>query len=229
MEEGGVAVVYLMAGAGPGSGPRSVRFHHELVARLGKKKPNIAYVGAPSGDNLGFEKMISTLVFGLTAKVTFVRLTKKSVSTSQAKAQLEDADLVFMTGGDVDAGMKVINDRGLAPLFRKLHEQGKPMEGISAGSIMLGQKWVRFHEDESVEAFDCLGVVPCSFDAHDEHGWDELITLAKLLPKKKDGYVCGLVSKNCAVWDGHALHARGGPLHRFAMGTGERLPDLQPA
>ncbi len=224
-------VVYLMAGAGPGTGRRSVRFHEELAAKIGKKKPVIAYVGACADDNVGFEKMLGALVFGLTAKLVPVRLSKKALATSEAKAKLEDADLVFFSGGDVHAGMTIIHDRGMAKFFRDLNASGKPMEGVSAGSILLGQKWVLFPDDEGghrePELFDCLGVVPRSFDAHGEaDNWEELHVLAKLLPA--DDWVCGLVSGTCGVWKTGELVARGGALHRFKTATAHKLPDLAP-
>lgn len=224
--------VFLMAGAGPGTGRKSVRYHDELVKLTGKKSPVIAYVGACAGDALGFEKMIAPLIFGLTAKVVPVRLTKKSLRTSEAKGKLEDADIVFFTGGDVHAGMHVIDERGLAPFFRELNARGKRMEGVSAGSILLGERWVAFPEEGKVgepRVFDCLGVVPRSFDAHDEdNGWEELHVLAKLLPASADAWVCGLVSGTCAVYEDGSLTVRGGALHRFATGTGNKLPDLTP-
>ena len=224
--------VVLMAGAGPGTGKKSVRFHDQAVAATGQKKPTIAYVGAASGDSKVFEKMLGTLLFGLTAKVKSVPLTKKSLKTSEAKQILADVDLVFVSGGDVDAGMKVIHERELAPYFRELHAQGKPMEGVSAGSIMLGKHWVRFDEkdDTKAEVFDCLGVVPHSFDAHSEADhWEELQVLARLLSKraKPPETVVGLVSGHCAIWDDGRLTALGGPLHRFTCtATPKPAPDL---
>ena len=41
---------YLIAGAGPKTGPKSFRYHDDLVRELGKKTPVIAYVGAASSD-----------------------------------------------------------------------------------------------------------------------------------------------------------------------------------
>ncbi len=220
---------YLLAGAGPKTGPKSFRHHDAMVKSLGKKQPVIAYVGAASGDSLVFEKMLSTAMFGLGTKVHSVKLTKKATKTSEAKAVLEGADVIFVSGGDVDAGMKVIHERGMGPFFRDLAAKGKWFEGISAGSIMLGEHWVRFHgeNDESTEVFDCLGVVPFSFDAHDEPEWGELVALAKHLPADRTVY--GLTSTTCAVWDGKKLTALGGPLARVKCGPKpKRLTDLTP-
>ncbi len=56
------APVYLIAGAGPGTGPRSFRFHDDVVVATGKDKPLFAYVGAASGDARWFERVIKTMV-----------------------------------------------------------------------------------------------------------------------------------------------------------------------
>jgi peptidase E len=224
--------VYLMAGAGPGTGPKAVRFHRSAVESTGKKKPLIAYVGAAHGDTTAFEKMLGTMIFGLGADLISVKLSKKATKTSAAREQLASADLIFVSGGDVDAGMAVIHDRDLAPYFRELHAQGKVMEGVSAGSIMLGQHWVRFDEEDEAKAevFDCLGVVPHSFDAHGEKdGWEELQALARLLAgqKAKPEHVYGLVSGHCGVWDGAKLEAAGGALHRYTVAASPaRAEDL---
>jgi len=225
------APVWLIAGAGPGTGPRSFRFHDDVVAATGKERPLYAYVGAASGDARWFERVIKTMVFGVRARCAFIRLTDKTLRTSEAKSMLGDADVVFVSGGDVDAGMKVVDERGLAPFFRKLHEGGKIFEGVSAGSIMLGEHWVRFadDDDERGERFDCLGIVPGSFDTHDEKdGWGELHALARLLPSEKGKAVFGVPSKCAAHWDGKRVRALGGPLARIACGTSRRLADLAP-
>jgi len=225
------APVYLIAGAGPGTGPRSFRFHDEMLEKIGNAKPLFAYVGAASGDARWFERIIKTMVFGARAKCAFVRLTDKTLRTSEAKSMLGDADVIFVSGGDVEAGMRVIDERGLAPFFRELHRAGKAFEAVSAGSIMLGEHWVRFadDDDEIGERFECLGIVPMSFDAHDEKdGWSELHALAKHMPSESGKWVCGLTSKCAAMWDGKKLHALGGPLARVAWGTSRRLSDLAP-
>jgi len=225
------APVWLIAGAGPGTGPRSFRFHEAVVAATGKDRPLYAYVGAASGDARWFERIVKTMVFGARTKCHFVRLTEKSLKTSEAKSMLGEADVVFVSGGDVEAGMRVIDERGLAPFFRDLHRGGKIFEGVSAGSIMLGEHWVRFasDDDDRGERFDCLGIVPMSFDAHDEaDDWGELHALARLMPKEAGKWVCGLTSKCAGHWDGDKLRALGGPLARVACGTSRRLSDLTP-
>ena len=54
--------VYLMAGAGPGTGPRSVHYHQDAIAATGKAKPTIAYIGCAAGDSYAFEKMLGAMI-----------------------------------------------------------------------------------------------------------------------------------------------------------------------
>jgi hypothetical protein len=56
---------------------------------------------------------------------------------------------------------------------------------MSAGAIMLGERWVRWPHDEAgddeAETFDCLGLVPCSLDTHGEgDDWRETRSFARV-------------------------------------------------
>ena len=75
---------------------------------------------------------------------------------------LADADVVFISGGDVERGMQLIAERDLGGYFHELARGGKIFEAVSAGSIMLGEHWVRFPDgdDHKAEVFDCMGIVP---------------------------------------------------------------------
>jgi peptidase E len=182
------AIVYLMAGAGPATSRRHVRYHRECARATGKRRPRIAYVGAAANDSRAFAAMARAMVFGPTADVTRIELTRKSTPTSVLRADLAAADMVFFMGGEVDRGMDLIGERDLGPYVRRLATQGQPMEGVSAGAIMLGSHWVRFSDEDDThgKVFACLGVVPRSFDTHDEQdGWGELVALARLLARRK--------------------------------------------
>lgn len=221
-------MIWLLAGAGPATSRRSTRYHRDLLKTLGSPRPRIAYVGAAHGDGRAFAAMIKARIFGLTAEVVDAPFTRRGVSAATLRARLDDADLVFFSGGDVDAGMAAVEERGLGAHLRTLAAQGKPMEGISAGAIMLGRHWVRFPERGEPRPFDCLGVVPTSFDTHgEEDGWSELKVLARALAGGDEQAVYGIPSHGAARWDGASLAALGLPLARFRCGAEpRRLPDL---
>jgi peptidase E len=175
-----------LIGGGPGT-LTSLRSHLRMALPPGVrgKKPLVAYVGAASGDDAGFQRMIGDELVRAGGRVKGVKLASPRAKVSAATALLEDCDAVFVSGGDVAAGMAVLEQRDVLPLFRRLGEQGKPMIGISAGSIMLARAWVRFPDDPTHGApavFPCMSIAPVYVDAHaEEDRWSELRTLLELL------------------------------------------------
>ena len=133
---------------------------------------------------------------------------------STAKSCLDSANAIFISGGDVERGMTVLNRLGLCPYLRALAKQGKPFIGLSAGSIMLARSWIRWkdpRDDASAELFPCLGLAPVCCDTHDEEaGWAELHALLRLLPAGSEGW--GIPSSGDLVVGHGAGVAWTGPL-----------------
>jgi len=208
-----------LVGGGPGS-MLALRSHFKAALdAVGADEPLVAYVGVASNDNVGFQKMLTGALALTGARFRPVHIASARASIPVARQLLDDADLVFVSGGDVDHGMNVLKDRGILSHFRALCRQGKPMFGISAGSIMLAREWLRFPDDDDskAEIFDCIGAVPFCVDAHSEDDdWSELRTLVALMNKRGDedpvGY--GLTAKG-----GIAVVVDGGEVAIEAMGT----------
>ena len=70
--------------------------------------------------------------------VTMAPLVSKRAKLDKTRAILESADMVDISGGDVEAGMKVLEQRQILPFLRQLYEAGKPFFGISAGQHHAG-------------------------------------------------------------------------------------------
>jgi peptidase E len=193
-------VIHLIGG-GPGAIMATRAHIKHAVATIDKKKPLVAYIGVASNDNLGFQKMLSAAFIGTGARIEMAKLARKTAKVSNARALLDECDLVFMSGGDVEHGMNLLNERGVSDDLRKLAAAGKPFLGISAGSIMTCKQWVRFPDDDDAKAepFDCLGIAPVHMDAHSESdNWPELRTLVRLLGKSDPAAVgYGVPSKGC--------------------------------
>ncbi len=160
-----------------------------------KRAPLVAYVGAASDDNAGFFQMIRAAVsVGTKAQLKMVKLASPRASASDARALLEKCDLVFVSGGDVDHGMTILNEKDMVKPLRALAAQGKPMFGLSAGSLLLARDWVRFPEgnEPHPELFPCLGIAPIHVDAHAEaDDWSELRVLVDLLRIRGDAEPLG--------------------------------------
>jgi cyanophycinase-like exopeptidase len=124
-------------------------------------------------------------------KVTLVPIVK-GFDRKKTESILSSGDLVFISGGDVKAGMEYLEKRNLVPFLRKLYESGKPFFGISAGAIMLCSNWIHWRnsaDDSSAKSFPCLGFAPVLCDTHaEDEGWNELRTLLGLCPEGTIGY-----------------------------------------
>jgi peptidase E len=189
-----------LVGGGPGETLALQRHFEAALVALDAPRPVVAYVGVASNDNPGFQKMLTGKLALTGARFRPVHIASPRASIPEARALLDESDLVFVSGGDVDHGMNVLAERGILPHFRELASNGKPMFGISAGSVMLGREWVRFPDDDDskAEIFQCIGAVPFSVDAHSEDDdWSELRTLLGLMKRRGDqdpvGY--GLTTK----------------------------------
>jgi cyanophycinase-like exopeptidase len=179
----------------------------------------VAYVGAASGDNPAFRLLISRILEKAGAgRVTLAPLCGTRGSLQKAGTVLEAADVILISGGDVEEGMRVLRAKGAEPLLRRLWREGKPLFGVSAGSIMLARRWVRWtdpHNDESAELFPCLGIAPVLCDTHGEgDGWGELRALLSLCPAGATGY--GIVSGAALkIEEDGSVCALGGEVHVF--------------
>jgi peptidase E len=196
----------------------------EVFRRVGCRRPTVAYVGAASSDRTEFRLWIASLLQRAGAgAVTLAPLCGRRGDAEKAKTVIESSDLVFLSGGDVEEGMQVLDEKGMVTVLRRLHRAGKLFFGMSAGSIMLSQRWVRWKDpadDTSPERFDCLGLAPILCDTHgEEDGWEELQVLLALSPNGTIGY--GIVSGTAVVveTDG-TVSALGAEIHRFQKRSG---------
>ena len=156
----------------------------------GIQKPVVAYIGTANGDNPAFFMMMKILLKKAGAeKVIFVHLAKEKPNLEAAKKVLTNADLIFLSGGEVEDGMNWLNKHGLVTFLSDLYNAGKRFMGVSAGVIMMGTHWVRFPGNDTSELFDCLGIIPLLFDVHGEdEDWVELKAALKLMGDGARGY-----------------------------------------
>src|SRR5271157_2932533 len=214
------APLFLIAG-GPGQTRRRGvdPLLQNAIRHAGVQRPRIAYVGAASKDDSAFRLVIARMLARAGAgDVTLAPMCGRRVDQEKTRRVLEDADLVFISGGDVEEGMKVLEKRGMDSLLISLHAAGKPFFGVSAGSIMLSRRWVRWRDpqdDDSAELFHCLSLAPVFCDTHGESdGWVELRAMLRLCRVGTSGF--GIVSGSAlAVAGDGAVTALGGEVHVF--------------
>lgn len=231
MAENPAPILLISAGPAMRSRDGSDPIFRTAVRRMGISRPTIAYVGAASGENEEF-RLRYTRIFQQAGagEVTLAPLCGRRGNAEKAKAVIEASDLVYISGGDVDEGMRVLRQRGMIDFLRRTHALGKFFFGSSAGSIMLCPRWVRWPESGKGEAelFPCLDIAPVLCDTHGENeGWEELRALLALSPAGSIGY--GLVSGTALLVepDGRLL-ALGDEVDRFQRTEAgvERMPPL---
>ena len=197
----------------------------DALRLTGKSAPIALYIGAASVDHRQFGAGISGVLEAAGAQqVLWPKLTGRKKERARAREALEQVDLVFVGGGDVAAGVDVLDDADLVAPLRAAVRRGVVLTGMSAGAIMLGERWIRWPNDDAgdevAKTYPCLGLVPCSLDTHGEgDDWREARSFAAVrareLRKKAD--VLGIPSGAALVieTDG-TLRARGAPISVFA-------------
>jgi peptidase E len=228
--------IYLFAGGRGGSILTTFAKIREIIKSLGKEKPEIAYVGVASlKDNRLIYMLISALIkSGCKCRVRQAAIASPKADLNKARKILKRSDVVFFSGGDVEVGMQVLEERKMVGYFRELAKDGKIFLGVSAGSILMSREWVRWRDprhDETAEIFPCLGLAPVICDTHAEQDdWVELKTLLALEKPGTAGY--GLTSGSFVkVYPNGGLEVAWGTVANFIQTDKGviRQADLTPA
>jgi cyanophycinase-like exopeptidase len=227
--------LYLVAGDPRRRGRGKDPLLAGILSAIGRDAPAVAYVGAASNDNRIFFMWLSGLLKKAGAgSVRLLPLASRRADVGKVRDRLECSDVIFISGGDVELGMRVLERHGLPPVLARLHGAGKPFIGLSAGSIMLARSWVRWRDadDEATAAmFPCLGLAPLLCDTHAEaDGWSELGTLLRLMGPGSGGFGIPSGAALSVAADG-SLSALGAPVPRFESRQGrlQQVGELEPA
>jgi peptidase E len=226
--------VYLLAGGRGRNRQTPDPLIRIALKESGKERPSVAYIGTASSDDTSFFEMLVRMFDACGAgEVTHAFITPKDADLKKAMTIIESADIVYVSGGDVERGMRALVEKDMVGFLLELYRQGKPFFGISAGSIMLAREWVRWRDpedDATAELFPCLGIAPIICDTHDEEaGWEELQAALALKEDSTRGY--GLVSSTAIkVLPDGKVEALGGAIHQFVRSGDKvkRAPDILP-
>ncbi len=227
--------IYLFAG---GRGKTIFSSFKEMgkIIRGAGKKPVVAVVGVASLKDNRLVFLLMDLLIKLSCKcrVRRVSIAHPDADIEKARYMLQKADVIFMSGGDAEAGMKILAEKRLVDFFRDLVKQGKLILGASAGTIMMSEKWVRWEDpddDSTAGHYSCLGLASVICDTHAESdNWAELKTALLLEKESVIGYGIPSGAYLKAYPDGR-LESAVSPVARYCKINGkiEKLPDLLPA
>jgi cyanophycinase-like exopeptidase len=182
------APIYLFAGGG-----RSHFVFRGAFEQIKTKRPSVAYVGAANGDDRAFFHSIAQMLRDSGAgKVRLAPMAAGNADLNATRLILRDADIIFLSGGDVAEGMDCLQNRQMHSELVSLYSAGKVFIGLSAGSVMLARSWILWRDEEddsSAEILPCLGVAPILCDVHGEDdGWEELRLMLSLVHESAIGY-----------------------------------------
>ena len=114
---------------------------------------------------------------------------------AEARAIVDDADLIFFGGGDPVEGAHILVGAGADAWVREARARGAACLGVSAGAMMLCAWWAAWPDDPEPDArhdggelVSCTRVVPdLVVDCHAEgDGWCELELVHGLLRDRLD-------------------------------------------
>jgi peptidase E len=185
--------IYLIAGGNWRKSHTLGPLFGKILSETEKKSPRVAYIGTANGDAPSFFEFFKSFISEQGgSNIDQIFLARERADVDAARSVLAEADAVFMSGGDVDEGIYWLHRHRMAPFLRERYEQGVLFFGLSAGSIMLGERWVRWRDpddDSTAELFECLRIAPLICDTHAEaDDWEELKVAVGLLGSNGIGY-----------------------------------------
>ena len=137
-------------------------------------QPKAAYIGASNGDDPRFYEIFVSAMAG--AGIFDCRMIPCAVAEADL-AFLNEADIILLAGGDVEAGWRVFLNNGLSEHIVRRHFEGALLIGISAGAVQLGLCGLAA-DGSLIETFK---VVPYIIGAHEESdNWKTIRALLQL-------------------------------------------------
>lgn len=208
--------VYLIPGGPASEGRQLTEDCRAALQACGKRGPTVAYVGTASQDDEPFFRFMKKPLLDAGAENVFLTpIAGEHADIAMAGKMLKGADAIFLSGGEVDDGMMGLANTGLDAFMTELYREGKFFFGLSAGSIMMGQRsahWDVEGDDSTASLFPCLNFVPMIFDAHGEDGdWAELKCVLRLLGDGSRGFGLSTGGLYMADRQGQLTSFRNGP------------------
>jgi cyanophycinase len=163
-------------------------------ADLDSSSPKAAYIGASNGDQPEFYGLFQ-------AAMESMGISNCRAVPSQPSREdilfIEDADLILLSGGDVERGWRTFEQNGLKELVPRKRFNGGILMGVSAGAIQLGLGCLS--SSAQPKQIDMFRFAPFYIGAHDEENdWWDLRALVNL--SQADTRAIGIPAGGGAVY-----------------------------
>ena len=171
-----------------------------------------AYVGASNGDHPDFYAIFVSAMEGV--GVIECRMILSAVSEADL-AFLNDADIILLAGGDVEAGWRTFLSNGLKDHIVRKYFEGASLIGVSAGAVQLGLCCLAA-DGSLIETFK---LVPFIIGAHEESdNWKTTTELLRL--SATDTRAIGLPAGGGAIYhQDHTVEPLRHPLVELSLNT----------
>jgi len=161
---------------------------------LDNSKPSAAYIGASNGDQPEFYSLFVAAMESM--EICDYRLVPSQPSREDISF-LENADLIVLSGGEVERGWQVFERNGLKELLPRKRFDGAVLMGVSAGAVQLGLGCLS--NSSQPKQIDMFRFAPFYVGAHDEgNDWFDLRVLVNLA--QSDARGVGLPAGGGAVY-----------------------------
>lgn len=123
------------------------------------------YIGAANGDQAEYFELFRAAMEE--CKVEQCEFLKADTPLEEAQQRIAEADLILLSGGDVEVGWTFLEPLKMA--LEDAYFEGAVLVGVSAGAIHLSSlAWPRKEELCESDLYSVIGLVPCLVDVHDE-------------------------------------------------------------
>lgn len=148
---------------------------NSIRSEIEMENPKAAYVGASNGDQPEFYQIFKAAMEGI--GIRDCRMIRASFPAADA-AFMEEADLILLSGGDVETGWNAFQQNGFGEAVVRRFNKGAALIGVSAGAVQLGWGAARDGGESSISLLETFKLVPYVIGVHEEkNGWKELIKL----------------------------------------------------
>lgn len=136
--------------------------------RAGERRAVAVFVGTASHDSLPyFNSFRKTYTSHFDIKADLALLTKKDIPMDKIKGKLENADLIYIGGGNTLFMLDVWKKTGFLELLLDAYNRGVIIAGLSAGAICWFEKMYTDSVEGSLyEIQDGLGVIKGLMSPH---------------------------------------------------------------
>jgi len=169
-----------------------------------------AYIGASNGDDPNFYEIFVSAMEGV--GVVDRRMIPSAVSEADMEF-LNNADVILLSGGDVEVGWRVFLNNGLSEHIIRRYYEGASLIGVSAGAVQLGLCGLAA-DGSLIETFKLVSFI---IGAHEES--DNWKTTRELLRLSGPGKTAlGLPAGGGAIYHpDHTVEALRHPLVKLSL------------